>query len=252
MVDDSWGIDGMMRIHHNPRIVLVQVRSSRGPLIQERQWFRESCGVGGRAFRTLNLVDRPRIVWRDVADADAVIIGGSGEYSVFDDLPFIAPLTELVLRLADDVHPLFGVCWGHQFIARCFGGRVIRDEDAAEIGTIDVHLTDAGREDPLFRELPLTFSAQAGHRDRIVEAPASLLELAYSPRCRYQAIRLAGKPLYGTQFHGEMSDERLKERLELYREDYVPDDATFEQIRASLRPSPDAGRLLRRFIDLYT
>ncbi|NOZ77710.1 MAG: type 1 glutamine amidotransferase, partial [Acidobacteria bacterium] len=218
----------------------------------EREWFRQRCGVGGRAFRTHNLVDRPRITWRDIADADAIIIGGSGEYSVFDDLPFIAPLTEVVLRLAEEARPVFGVCWGHQFIAQCLGGRVMRDLDATEIGTIDVQLTDVGRADPLFTGMPPTFAAQAGHRDRVVAVPPRILELASNPRCRYQAIRLAETPIYGTQFHGEMSAEQLSQRLELYREDYVPDTATFDRIRKSLRPSPQAEGLLRRFLDLYT
>ena len=242
----------MSLVHHTPRVVLLQVRSLLGPLLQERQWFREACGVGGRAFRTVNLVDRPRITWRDIAGADIVIIGGSGEYSVFDDLPFIGPLTELVSRMAAEGQPLLGVCWGHQFIARCFGGRVIRDLEAAEIGTIDVHLTDAGRADPLFEGMPDVFPAQAGHRDRVAEAPPEILELAYSPKCRYQAIRVAGTPVYGTQFHSEMSAEQLGQRLELYREDYVPDNATFNEIRATLRPSAEAAGLLRRFLELYS
>jgi GMP synthase (glutamine-hydrolysing) len=128
----------------------------------------------------------------------------------------------------------------------------MRDLDAAEIGTIDVHLTDAGRADPLFSDMPPTFAAQAGHRDRVVTVSPRILELASSTRCRYQAIRLAEKPMYGTQFHGEMSAEQLSQRLELYREDYVPDTATFDRIRKSLRPSPQAETLLRRFLDLYT
>ena len=36
------------------------------------------------------------------------------------------------------------------------------------------------------------------------------MELARSELCPYQAIRLRDKPVYGTQFHSEMNEERLR------------------------------------------
>ena len=55
-------------------------------------------------------------------------------------------------------------------------------------------------------------------------------------------------PVYGTQFHAELLPNQLVERLSTFRQ-YMPDDDQFEQLKASMRPTPDAGRLLSRFFE---
>ncbi len=238
------------RVHY-PRIVLLQVRSHLVPLRQEREWFRQRCRVPERAFEAINLVERPAVTWGDVADADAVMIGGAGEFSAAQDHPFTGPLSAVVLRLIEEGRPVFGSCWGHQFIARLLGGTVRPDPAGSEIGSFDIELTEQGRDDPLFAGFPPVFTAQLGHKDRIVELPPGMVELARSQRCPYQAVRVAGRPVYGTQFHSEMTADQLRARLEVYREEYLPDPAEFERLTGRLRPSPEADRLLARFLELY-
>jgi len=241
----------MTRSRTNIRLVLLQVRSHLVSLRQERDWFRERCRVPVENFRVINLVDRPRLTWSDVADAHAVMIGGAGAFSAHEDHPFTGPLEEVVRRLLEADRPLFGSCWGHQFMARMLGGEVAPDPERSEVGTYDISLTPDGRTDPLFAGFPETFSAQLGHNDRIVAVPDSMVELARSELCPYQAIRVVGKPAYGTQFHSEMTHVQLRERLEVYRDEYMPDPEEFERLSGRLRPSPDADRLLDRFLDLF-
>ena len=45
-------------------------------------------------------------------------------------------------------------------MARAMGGECVNDLPNAEVGTIELQLTDAGRDDPLFGQLPPTFLAQ--------------------------------------------------------------------------------------------
>ena len=141
----------------------------------------------------------------------------------------------------------------HTMFARLLdiGGTVIEDKERAEIGTFPIRLTPAGRADPLFSEFPDRFHVQLGHNDRVSELGPGWLDLAHSEICPAQAIRLAGKPVYGTQFHSEMDEHRLRERLEVYVNDYVPDADLFAEILRTLRPSVEADRLLSRFLDLY-
>jgi GMP synthase (glutamine-hydrolysing) len=231
--------------------VLLQVRSEVISLKQEQSCFIERCRVARRQFHFHNLVERPFVRWQDVADAHAVIIGGAGAFSVTKEHPFTAPLREVVQRLIDDDRPVFGACWGHQFLAEFGGGTVIEDKERAEIGTYPIELTPEGRADRLFEDFPDRFYVQLGHNDRVSALGPGWLDLARSQLCPAQAIRLEGKPVYGTQFHSEMDEERLRERILVFLEDYVPDEEAHRRLLWSLRPSLEADRLLQTFLELY-
>jgi GMP synthase (glutamine-hydrolysing) len=234
------------------RLVLLQVRNELVSLRQEQSCFIERCRVARRQFRFINLPEAPQLRWSDVEDAHAVFIGGAGAFSVTREHPFTAPLREVIQALIDDDRPVFGACWGHQFLADLGGGRVIQDKERSEVGTYPIELTDAGRTDPLLAEFPDRFHVQLGHNDRVSELGPGWLELARSELCPNQLIRLDGKPVYGTQFHSEMDEERLRERIVIFLKDYVGDEETHRKILWSLRPSIQADRLLELFLQRYT
>ena len=82
------------------------------------------------------------------------MIGGAGAYSVTDTFAWTESLIALCQLCAERRLPLFGSCWGHQFY-RARVRRHRRPRSArAEMGTREIELTDAGRADPLFGELP--------------------------------------------------------------------------------------------------
>jgi GMP synthase (glutamine-hydrolysing) len=234
------------------RLALIQIRDDVTPLQQERECFVERCGIEPEQIQSFNVADRPAIRFRDVESAHAVLIGGAGAYSATRVHPFTAYLEELVHNLVEIERPIWGACWGHQFLASILGGGVIEDHDRAEVGSFDIELTSAGRFDEVFGHMPRRFTVQLGHNDRVTRLGPEWTELAFSERCRYQAIRLHGKPVYGTQFHSEMNEARLRERLAVYMDAYLPDGQTFESLSESLRPSREADSLMPRFLHLYT
>lgn len=185
--------------------------------------------------------------WDVVRAHHAVVIGGSGDHSVVDDHHFTRGLSDLVHRMVDEGVPLFGSCWGHQFIARALGGSVIRDHEHKEVGAVVVRRTGGGVDDPVFAPLPGSFTVLMGHEDRVDVLPAGGVELAASEVCSNQAFRIEGVPVYGTQFHAELTPERLIERLAAYRH-YIPDDREFARLKASLKPTPEAETVLARFL----
>lgn len=233
-----------------PTVLLLQIRDQELPEIQEQECFVHFSGLPRRRFSFWNLIERPAISLADCAGAGAVIVGGAGAHSVTAEHPFSAPLARLVRELVEKEVPLFGSCFGHQFIAQALGGRVITDAARSEVGTFEVELTEAGVADPWLAGLPRRFAAQFGHHDRVVELPAGAVELAASELCPHQAFRLAGQRVYGAQFHVELDPERMIARAEAYREGYLPDAGSLERLRLALRPSPVASGLLRRFLDL--
>ena len=234
------------------RVRLVQIRTNPAVLAEEQRSFRDRCGVGADALVVTNAL-RDALSPALLDDVDAVMIGGAGAYSVTKTYGWTQALADLCHACADRGTPLFGSCWGHQFIARAFGGEVVHDPDRAEMGTHEVALTDAGRRDPLFSALPDRFATQMGHQDRVARMPAGAVELATNDRAPHQAFRLGDAPIYGTQFHSELDAETERQRLLAYRDHYaeMADPAAFQAVIDGLRPSPEADDLLRRFLVLY-
>ena len=231
-------------------VLLLQIRDHREAERQERDCFVSISGLGAGRFRFHNLLDDPGFAFEDAAGVDAVVVGGAGSHSVTEEYEFTAPLTRFVERWVGEGRPLFGSCFGHQFVAQALGGRVETDLARKELGTLEVELTAAGVEDPLFAGLPRRFAAQFGHNDRVVELPPGGVDLARTELCPVQAYRIADRPVWGCQFHVELDPRRMIERASIYRSGYLPDEDGIARLAAALRPSPEASTLFARFLEL--
>ena len=234
------------------RLRLVQVRTRPAVLAEERQSFLDRTGLDASQLVATNAL-RDSLSPALLDGVDAVMIGGAGAYSVTETYGWTQSLVDLCQACADRAVPLFGSCWGHQFIARAFGGEVVHDPGRAEMGTHEVEVTAAGRLDPLFAALPDRFGTQMGHQDRVSVLPPGATELARNDRAPHQAFRLDGLPVYGTQFHSELDAATERGRLVTYRDHYpeMADDDHFQSVLDALRETPDADDLLRRFLLLY-
>lgn len=190
----------------------------------------------------------PGITWADVDPHDVLLVGGAGSHTVTREYDFTAALGDIVRRWVAEGRPFLGSCWGHQFLAWALGGEVITDHARGEVGTFDVHLTAEGRRDPLLAGFPETFPVHLGHHDVVSELPPGMVELAYSDLGRNQVIRMVDQPVYGTQFHCEMTSSRMAERLRMYSDEYLEGDDDPGRIEDILRPTPEAEGLLCRFL----
>ncbi len=98
--------------------------------------------------------------------------------------------------------PYLGVCLGHQLLGAALGGEVGK-APRAEVGVLDVELTEAGRADPLFEGIADRFKALQWHGAEVRRAPRGATVLARSPLCAVQAMRV-GRHAYGMQYHCEI------------------------------------------------
>jgi GMP synthase-like glutamine amidotransferase len=105
--------------------------------------------------------------------------------------------------------PYFGLCLGHQLLGAALGGRVDK-MSKAEVGILDVNLTEAGRADPLFAGIPNPFQALQWHGAAVLEAPAGAVILGESPACANQAMRV-GDIAYSLQCHTELTARTVPE-----------------------------------------
>ena len=237
-----------MRPPASARVLLLQVRDQPRAELHEQRCFLDRLGLEPERLQAINVVERPVPSVAEALAADVVILGGAGAHSAYVDYPFTEPLSDLVNELVDRGRPFFGACFGHQFLGRALGGSVVHDPANEEIGTFDVELTAAGAEDPLFRDAPRTFAAHLGHHDRIDRVAPNLLTLASTARCAQQVVRVADKPVYGAQFHCEMTEQHMRERVMMYARDYMSGDDPAGQLANRLRPTPFADGLLARFV----
>lgn len=233
------------------KTLLLQVRDHADAQAQEVVCFAEALGCADEDLDRYDLVSAPALRWSDLGGVDLLLLGGAGKHTVTREYEFTPYLSEALERWIESGRSFFGSCYGHHVMAKLFGAAVVEDPTTEEVGTFDVRLTEAGREDPVFSVLPAVFGAQLGHHDRVGELPERLLELADSKRCAHQALRVRDRPAYSTQFHPELSLGRMRDRLQMYREGYVGSEAAWKELVESLRETPDAGRLLRRFVEIY-
>ena len=235
------------------RVLLIQARDTPVMERQEQQCFVERCHLPLAQFIPLNLT-HTSITDGVLDDVDAMMIGGSGEYSAYQDYRWTDALLDLCRQAYDRDLPTFGSCWGHQVIARAFGGTVIYDGARAEFGCGFMELTEAGRSDPLLQSCPPRFRANLGHKDRVSVLPSNAVELAFNDSQRNQAFRLRDKPMYGTQFHSELDARRERERLEAYRDLYLKElggEEGYLRVLDSLAETTDADHLLYDFLVTY-
>jgi GMP synthase-like glutamine amidotransferase len=75
-----------------------------------------------------------------IDDYDAILVTGS-PCSVHDRHDWIVRLTELIRQAARKDKRVVGSCFGHQLVARAFGGEVGHNENGWLIGNFDVHIS---------------------------------------------------------------------------------------------------------------
>ena len=183
--------------------------------------------------------------------ADALIIGGSGDYSVHHvaGQRWVAPCRDFIHETLERRVPGFGICFGHQLLGQVLGGTVITDPERTEIGTIALETTDAGSDDPVFGQLPRRFTAQTGHSDRVVSVPERAELMIRGDLVETQAFRVRGTEFFSTQFHPDLTGAQARERYMAYRDKLEGPAAREAETQASrFHMGPDEGsQLLSHF-----
>jgi GMP synthase (glutamine-hydrolysing) len=97
--------------------------------------------------------------------------------------------------------PVLGICYGMQLACEALGGRVGRAE-AREYGRASCEVLDP---DMLFAGVPDRTEVWMSHGDQVVGVSADFLPLARTATCPLAAVRHRSLPVFGLQFHPEVT-----------------------------------------------
>ncbi|WP_054261479.1 glutamine amidotransferase [Propionispora sp. 2/2-37] len=181
-------------------------------------------------------------------DVSAVIITGSHSM-VTDRQEWSRELSNWLKNIRITSVPILGICYGHQIIADAWGGVVDYHPGGAEVGTVAIELTEAGKKDVLLRCLPERFSGHVAHAQTVITLPKNARLLAANSFEPHHAFVIHDN-IWGVQFHPEFNEAVMRTYIEKERVILQQEGHDLERITYSLTDHTYGRRLLRRFITL--
>ncbi|MFQ5985236.1 MAG: gamma-glutamyl-gamma-aminobutyrate hydrolase family protein [Alphaproteobacteria bacterium] len=147
-----------------------------------------------------------------------VILSGS-DIPIPRDEPWFADTCRQLRTVVEAGVPVLGVCFGHQILVQALGEvGMVRRAPVAEYGIRRMRCLPRQAHDPVLGVLPgAGFDAYSLHSDEVDAARAvpelGLEVLAESDDCPVQAYRLPGRPVWGVQFHPELTPHVVAEAV---------------------------------------
>ncbi|MEZ6073320.1 MAG: glutamine-hydrolyzing GMP synthase [Pirellulales bacterium] len=97
--------------------------------------------------------------------------------------------------------PVLGICYGMQLLCEALGGEVT-STPSREYGRAHCHITTQGE---LFNGVPEATEVWMSHGDQVASVAADFESLAETKTCPIAAVKHKRLPMYGLQFHPEVT-----------------------------------------------
>lgn len=170
----------------------------------------------------------------DLRECEAWLTTGSAA-SVGDEEPWIERLMELVRQAHATGTPFFGVCFGHQMIARALGGRVARSPHGWGVGVKEVTVWERAA---WMEPARSSFLVLNSHRDQVTELPPSATVLAGNDHCPVGMLTV-GERMAGMQGHPEFTPAYAQALMEWRVERGILPPEVAEAARPTFQLAPD-------------
>lgn len=145
----------------------------------------------------------------DLHNYDALwVMGGPMDVWDIDENPWLVAEKRAIRQWVGDMKkPYLGLCLGHQLLADAIGG-TCGPQNPPEIGVLDVQLTEQGKADAIFTNMPETQTCLQWHSVCVAQPPENTTVLASSDICRVQAMRV-GNCAWSMQYHVELEPDTV-------------------------------------------
>lgn len=207
-------------------------------------WFAAALGALAATMRVIRVFEGAPLPPPDAGTA--AIITGSWSM-VTDRAPWSEALAEWVRSAMALEAPLFGVCYGHQFMAHALGGQVGFHPKGREIGSQTITLRPEAVDDPLLSAAPARFTAQLTHMQTVIVPPRGVRVLARSDHDPHQILRYGPRAI-STQFHPEFTPEIMAGVIRSRVDALQEEGADPEALLAAVQDAPIPRKLLRDFL----
>ena len=101
--------------------------------------------------------------------------------------------------------PVLGICYGMQLMCQALGGRV-QSHPVREFGRAIVTISTTSKDaNDLFAGVPRETEVWMSHGDQVDTVSGDFVPLAHTDTCPHAAVKHRTRPLYGLQFHPEVT-----------------------------------------------
>ena len=127
------------------------------------------------------------------------IIFSGGPSSVYEEN--VPEFNEKILSLEI---PILGLCYGHQLMTKCYGGKVGKAE-TGEFGFSELKL-NPNVKSPLFEGIEPLQQVWMSHQDEVLEPGEGFETVGSTKDCAFAALQNLAKKRFSLQFHCEVKD----------------------------------------------
>lgn len=157
-----------------------------------KDWIAQVTGLSPEQIVTVNAADGGR--FPDTLTGINGVIGGGSGHQPYEPSSWIKATGEFFKRAHEQGVPQLLNCFCHQVFTAAMGGQTALGKHERRFGIETLHLTDAGRKDPLFEGLPSTFELFTSHSAVVNQLPAGTapIELAYTDYYPHESLVFGG------------------------------------------------------------
>jgi GMP synthase (glutamine-hydrolysing) len=182
-----------------------------------------------------------------VEECDGYVITGS-RFSVTDETPWMLQLEQFLRDAMDKDRPIFGICFGHQILAKALGAEVKQAEQGWQLGLKSYQVTNRPE---WMADVPETFRLNAIHQDQVLTVPEGAEVIATAPQCPLAGL-VYGNKAASLQAHPEFNLDFELDLLKTYTGVTLPKDLgknAQESVKAedAETDSQQVARTIRRF-----
>ena len=198
-------------------------------------------------FKTFNILDDE--FPEDHLQCDGWIITGS-PHGVYEELPWMKTISQLINDIYNAGLPIFGVCFGHQMIAHALGGDVEKSKKGWGLG---LHTYQIDNKSRYMGNLKEEITLNICHQDQVTSLPQGAVVYAHSDFCEYAGFYIKDKVLT-MQAHPEFKVEFIEALLNARREVIIPKEFTdpalkkLKEVPESVQSSPFAQTIRQFFL----
>jgi|WetSurMetagenome_2_1015567.scaffolds.fasta_scaffold04945_7 GMP synthase (glutamine-hydrolysing) len=207
------------------------------------EWTLRGLRIKDAPWRVIDVRRRERLPLPE--ECRGVVVTGS-HAMVTEENPWSLDLEAWIPPLVEAGVPFFGICYGHQLLARAMGGTVGYHPAGEEIGTVEIDILPGASGDPLFGFLPNRIPVHVTHEQTVLSLPDGALRLAANSFEPNHAFRI-GTCAWGVQFHPEYTADIMQSYISEQSDGLRAAGKNPSETLRTVRETPDAAGLLERF-----